>query len=105
MTTNYGARPGPTVEPRTMSAERERVIREHNVSLTGTPRDLRDVLVELEQERILHAATLAALDRIAKIAWHGESAGAPDLPNADRWRIVAECREVFAQARGSRGAK
>ena len=43
---------------------------------------------------------LAALENVAKIAWHSENDGSPDLPNVDRWRIVNAARAAIAAARG-----
>jgi hypothetical protein len=47
-----------------------------------------------------HAEALAgAVDDALKILWHSETKGRPDLPNADRWRVVARLRDAIADIR------
>lgn len=65
------------------------------LALLDYARQVREVELQLRAG----LAPLAALDAIAKIAWHSEDEFEPVLSNADRWRIVALCRDAFAAER------
>lgn len=112
MTTNYGARPGLTVEPRTMSAEQE--AQDRGWADCAADGDQRYALVresqrrahaELDAERAAHAATLAALDDILyESGWRSEaslSAATERERNTTLWLVARIAATALAQARGS----
>ena len=104
MTTNYGERPGLTVEPRTMSAEQEQAARIYTAPNHPTVARL---LAELDAERAAHAETLAALEGIVAELDHADAMRLsgewpPQARNELAVRRIAEA--AIAQARGSRGA-
>lgn len=103
MTTNYGARPGLTVEPRTMSAEYERQMRDvaddtYEGSLSA--RGVSDLLAELDAERASHAVTLAACEAAMR-QLEPIVAGLSTEANVRNHGPLSACRAAIAKARGA----